>query len=109
MTAEELSRNIGNYVILNLNPSSPALYCEIDFRKVKEIRRLEKVEDGVAWLGQGIIMNMPTKEILAGCTSSDPIIPMPAREVYKVVGKEIGKLIEAHFANQDYFINGSIV
>ena len=54
-------------------------------------------------------MNMPTKEVLAGCTSSDPMISMPAREIYKAVGKDIGKLIEEHFANQEYFINGSIV
>jgi hypothetical protein len=108
MTVEELSRNIGNYVILNLIPSNPELYYA-DFRKIREIRRLEKVVEGVAWLGQGIIMNMPTKEVLAGCTSSDPMISMPAQEIYKAVGKDIGKLIEEHFANQEYFINGSIV
>ena len=57
---------------------------------------------------KGIICGVSVS-LLAGCTSSDPMISMPAREIYKAVGKDIGKLIEEHFANQEYFINGSIV
>lgn len=113
MTIEELRNQVGKYVVLSLVTYVGISYRE-DFRKIREIRKLMDVqEDGEGKfnivLGQGVVIDMSTKEFLAGTTSSDSQIQLPYQLIYRVASEDIAKLIEDHFLNQDYFINGAIV
>ena len=114
MTAEELEKYVGKYVVLNIVTWPRVDYRQRNFQRIREIRKLERiVDDGPGkkclWLGQGVILDMKSKEVLAGSVETDPQIPMPIDTVYKAATKQIIDLLEEHFKNQDYFINGTIV
>ena len=110
---DKLKESIGSFVILDIIPSPEAYHFD-NFNLIRDVRKLEKLEESgegkfIAWLGQGVIMNMSTRDVLVGTTANNDLLPVPTSLISKVLGEELTEYLQVYFENQAYFINGSII
>ena len=52
---------------------------------------------------------MSTRDVLAGTTANNDLLPVPTSLISKVLGEELTEYLQVYFENQAYFINGSII